>query len=180
MSVLLAALLLSSAAPKCALARLDACNGMDELVTTRSFRAALRTFIGPGRPTWLVGYDNRFEEIVSILQGPADAPVTLGDGLLRFEACYPHVCSIRATVYLTPVGRIEAVAVIHADCPRKGCKGDETQVLSIFRRRGGARAEADARTWAQQSIGRARRNFPALPERLGRVEVVVRPVESPR
>jgi hypothetical protein len=31
-----------------------------------------------------------------------------------------------------------------------------------------------------QSIDRAGRNFPALPERLERVEIVVRPVESPR
>jgi hypothetical protein len=180
MPAILAALLLSSVAPQCELKRLDACNGMNDLVVTRSFRAALRAFIGPGRPTWLLGYESRFEEVVAILQGPADASVRLGDGLVRFEACYPHVCPIRASVYLTPAGRIEAVAVIHADCPRKGCKGDEAQVLSIFRRRGGARAEADARTWARQSIDRAGHNFPALPERLERVEIIVRPVESPR
>lgn len=176
-SAIFAALLLSSAAPRCALARLDACDGMNELVVTRSFQAALRRFIGPGHPGWLVDYDSRFDEILAILEGPADAPVTLGDGLVRFEACYPHICPIRATVYLSPAGRIEAVAVIHQICARSGCTGDEQETLSIFRRRESDDAEADARAWARQSVDAANRNFPYRTKRIGRTEIFVRPME---
>src|SRR5687767_3588306 len=101
MTILLASALLAAAQPQCSLQRLDACEATSEIAGSPGFDSAVRRWVGPGRATWYERNSPRARQLLDVLHGPSTRPQAVGPDLLRLDACYPHVCNIRGTLFVS-------------------------------------------------------------------------------
>ena len=172
MSLLAALLLAAAPPPTCSIQRPAACGGMYELSVSRGFARALREFVGPGRATWYEPNADRTRQLLGIFYGPSSSPVLVNPSLLRFEACYPHVCTIRAALFVATTGQIRGAALLYADCSGRMCRGDESVSLTILRDPTHPEVAALAREWGEGDVASTNAAFEFAEERLGRIEVV--------
>jgi len=135
MTPLLALALATAAQPQCSVQNPGGCAGMYELVAAPGFQDALRRFVGPGRATWYEADADRTQQLFNMLSGPSADPVPVGADLLRFDACHPYACNVRATLFISRAGEIEGAAMLFPECGGEHCNGNEELRLTIFRDR---------------------------------------------
>lgn len=173
MGLLLAAMLLTAAPePPCSLQRIGACVSAYDLVTSRGFNRALRKFVGPGRATWYEPNSSRARQLHWALGVISSDLIPVGQDVLRADGCYPHVCSIRASVFISRDGEIRGAALLYPDCALDTCAGDEPLKLTILRDPRHAAVASSARQWADENIAATNACFDFARERLGTTEIV--------
>lgn len=172
MTILLASALLAAAQPQCSLKRLEACEATSEIALSPGFESAVRRWVGPGRATWYERNSPRARQLLGVLNGPSGRPEAAGPDLLRLDACYPHVCSIRGTMFVTKAGEIRGAALLYPDCGGRTCGGEEGLKLTILRDPAHPEVAVLARTWAEEDIAAGNARFEHRRDALTRTEIV--------
>ena len=139
----------------------------------------MRQFVGPGRATWYEANGDRAEQLLGILYGPSAEPDVVRPGLLRFGACYPHVCNIRAVLFVTTAGQIVGAGMLFPDC-LEDCTGSEGMRLTILRDPAHPDIAALVRSWGEADIAGINSRYSFANETLGRVEIVDVPGQAAR
>lgn len=182
MIAILAFPLAASAEPPCSVQHPASCGGTYALVEAPGFQDALRRFVGNGRAIWYEANADRTQQLFNVLSGPSTAPVAIGADLLRFDACHPHVCNLRAALFMTRAGEMRGAALIYPDCGGGLCSGDERLKVTILRDARYPDVAELARHWAEEDVAATNARFPAAHEAIGRVQVedVDSPAAGPR
>ena len=177
---LLAAMLMTAAPEQqCSLQRIQACDSAHDLLTSRGFDRALRQFVGPGRATWYEPNSSRGRQLHTALGVVSNDLVPVGEDLLRADGCYPHVCGIRASLFISRGGEIRGAALLYPDCSGETCRGDEPLKLTILRDPRHPAVAASARQWAEENIASINALFFFAHERLGATETIDVPAGRP-
>ena len=172
MIISLASALLAAAQPQCSLKRLDVCEATSEIAGSPGFDSAVRRWVGPGRTTWYEPNSPRARQLLQVLYGPSGRPEAVGPDLLRLDACYPHVCSIRGTLFVSRAGEIRGAALLYPDCGGRTCRGEEGLKLTILRDPAHPEVPALARAWAERDIADRRARYEFNRDALTRTEIV--------
>ncbi|MBV9884094.1 MAG: hypothetical protein JO276_13880, partial [Sphingomonadaceae bacterium] len=114
---------------------------------------------------------DRTQQLFNMLSGPSADPVPVGPDLLRFDACHPYACNVRATLFITRAGEIEGAAMLFPDCGGKHCNGNEGLRLTIFRDRRHPDVAELARQWAEANVAANNARFANGNETIARVAV---------
>jgi hypothetical protein len=169
--IALLALALAAGQPHCSLQRPALCGGMYELAETPGFARAVRRFVGGGRATWYEPHADRARQLLDIYRGVSSNWAAAGPDLLRFDACYPHICTIRAALFITRAGDMRGAALVYAGCAGRACSGDEGLNVTILRDRRYSEVAELARQWAERDVAEGNERFPFLHEVIARVDV---------
>jgi hypothetical protein len=157
--------------PHCSIQRPAECAGTDELAASPGFERAVRRFVGVGRASWYAANAGRARQLLDVVRGPSVGPVAVGTDLLRFDACYPHICTIRAALFVARGGGIRGAALIYPDCPRTGCSGDEGLRVTFLRDSSYPDVAGLARHWAEEDVAASNARYSFAREAIARVEV---------
>jgi hypothetical protein len=144
---------------------------MYELAEAPGFEHALRRFVGSGRATWYETNTDRTHQLLEIFRGASSNRTAVGPDLLRFDACYPHICTIRAVLFITRTGVMRGAALIYPDCLGDRCTGGEGLRVTILRDRRYPGAADLARQWAEQDVTATNARFSFAREVIARVAV---------
>jgi hypothetical protein len=169
---ILALALAGTAQPHCSVQRPAGCGGTYELAASPGFESAVRRFVGSGRATWYETNADRAGQLLEVLRGPSVGPVAVGTGLLRFDACYPHVCNIRAALFVSRGGGIRGAALLYPDCSGGRCSGEEGLRVTILLDNRYPDVAALARHWAEEDVAATNAGDTFAREAISRVEIV--------
>ena len=176
LALILAMAIGAAPSPDCSLRHVESCGGLWELAGTPGFERAVREFVGPGRASWYEDNESAADQLLVAYYGGSIDPVPVRPGLLRFDACAPHNCSISGAIFIDVRGQIEGAALLYSDCRTETCEGGRK--LVILRNPQHPDVAILARMWGEQVQASWNAGLQQPPEELSSVTTVEVPIRD--
>lgn len=164
----------------CSLSQPSRCGSTNELVWSRGFEPALRSFAGAARGNYLAANTSLAEQLHLALGGPPDEPRRLADGNWLFTACRAHSCMEKGAIVVDARGAIVAAGLLNFRCGTGRNPCSDNWALDIFvRSETVAAGEAGhaIRAWAREMEAQAPTTLLGR-DRIARTEVHVLPTRG--